>query len=89
MTAAIFTGIFTLYSMIKIWVEVFWKDHPDRSRDLSVDKDIKRLVPVILLALITVVLGLGGGPFFDICIRAGEQLIDPTGYIQAVLVKER
>ena len=89
MAAAIFTGIFTLYSMMKIWVEVFWKDHPDQNRNLSTDKDTKRLIPVGLLALFTILLGLGGGPVFDICLRAGEQLVDPTGYIQAVLVKER
>ncbi len=85
MAAAIFTGIFTLYSMVKIWVEVFWKDHPDPSRDLSLGKSSKRLIPVSLLALITVFLGLGGGPLFDVCLRAGEQLVDPTGYITAVL----
>jgi multicomponent Na+:H+ antiporter subunit D len=85
MAAAIFTGLFTLYSMIKIWIEVFWKDHPDPGRDLSSGKDSKRLVPVSLLALMTVFLGLGGGPLFGICLRAGEQLVDPTGYIQAVL----
>ncbi|MCF6203730.1 MAG: hypothetical protein L3J59_08685 [Methylococcaceae bacterium] len=87
MAAAIFTGLFTLYSMIKIWVEVFWKDHPDPNRDLTVGKDSKRLVPVSLLALITVFIGLAGGPLFDICLRAGEQLVDPTDYILAVLGK--
>lgn len=85
MAAAIFTGVFTLYSMIKIWIEVFWKDHPDQNRDLGKDKETKRLIPVTFLALITLVLGLGGGPFFDICLRAGQQLADPSGYIQAVL----
>ena len=85
MAAAIFTGVFTLYSMIKIWVEVFWKDHPDPGRDLTLGKNSKRLVPVSLLALMTIFLGLGGGPLFDICLRAGEQLVDTTGYIQAVL----
>jgi len=85
MAAAIFTGAFTLYSMIKIWVEVFWKDHPDPSRYLGLDKETKCLFPVSLLALIIVIIGLGGGPLFDVCLRAGEQLVDTTGYIQAVL----
>jgi multicomponent Na+:H+ antiporter subunit D len=85
MIAAIFTGIFTLYSMIKIWVEVFWKDHPDPNKDLSLGKNSKHLVPVSLLAFIIVFLGLGGGPLFDVCLRAGQQLVDPTGYITAVL----
>ncbi|MEE9327374.1 MAG: proton-conducting transporter membrane subunit [Cocleimonas sp.] len=88
MAAAIFTGLFTLYSMIKIWVEVFWKDHPDQNRDLQVGKDAKRLIPISILASITVMLGLGGGYFFDICLHVAEQLLNPAGYIQAVLTKE-
>ena len=44
MAAAIFTGLFTLYSMIKIWIEVFWKDHPDQNRDLRVSKNTKCLL---------------------------------------------
>ncbi len=85
MAAAIFTGLFTLYSMMKIWVEVFWKDHPDPDRDLTLGKNSRRLMPVSLLAGIIIFLGLGGGPLFDICLRAGEQLVNPAGYIQAVL----
>lgn len=85
MAAAIFTGAFTLYSMMKIWIEVFWKDHPDQTRDLSLGKDSKHLIPVALLALIIVFLGVGGGPLFDICLHAGEQLTNPAGYIQAVM----
>ena len=85
MAAAIFTGLFTLYSMIKIWIELFWKDHPDPHRDLSVGRETQRLIPVALLASIALILGLGGGPLFDICLRSGEQLANPDGYVQAVL----
>lgn len=85
MMAAIVTGLFTLYSMIKIWNEVFWKDHPDQSWAFNENKKSQRLFPVGLMALFIIVLGLGGGPLFDICLRAGEQLIDPQAYIQAVL----
>jgi len=85
MAAAIFTGLFTLYSMVKIWTEVFWKDHPDASWEFSTSKANSRLIPVSLLALFALLLGLGVGPLFDICLRAGEQLSNPAGYIQAVL----
>ena len=85
MMAAIVTGLFTLYSMVKIWNEVFWKDHPDPSWKFNKSKQSQCLLPVGLLALFAILLGLGGGPLFDICLRAGEQLIDPAGYIQAVL----
>jgi multicomponent Na+:H+ antiporter subunit D len=85
MAAAIFTGLLTLYSMVKIWIEVFWKDHPDPNKNLRTDQQTKRLIPVTLLTLTTITLGLGGGPFFDICLRAGAQLVAPEAYIQAVL----
>jgi len=85
MAAVIFTGLLTLYSMIKIWVEVFWKDHPEKNWTLTVSKDNKRLLPVSFLALFAILLGIGGGPLFDICMRAGEQLTDSSGYIRVVL----
>ena len=71
--------------MIKIWVEVFWKDHPEKNWKISVSKNNKRLLPVNLLAFFAILLGIAGGPLFDICLRAGEQLTDSSGYIQAVL----
>lgn len=85
MVAAILTGLFTLYSMIKIWTEVFWKDHPDSSWVFNKSKNNMRLLPVGLLAVIVILLGLGAGPLFDVCLRAGEQLVNPAGYIKAVL----
>ena len=85
MLAAIVTGLFTLYSMIKIWAEVFWKDHPDPTWTFDKNKGFQGLLPMALLALLAILLGLAGGPLFDICLRAGEQLINPKGYIKAVL----
>jgi len=85
MLAVIFTGLFTLYSMVKIWNEVFWKDHPDPNWEFSKSKSSLRLFPMGLMALIIILLGLGGGPLFDICLRAGEQLNDPSAYIEAVM----
>ncbi len=85
MAATIITGLFTLYSMLKIWNEVFWKDHPDPDWQFNKSTATRRLVPVSFLAFFIILLGLAGGPLFDICLRAGEQLIEPSGYIQAVL----
>jgi multicomponent Na+:H+ antiporter subunit D len=41
-------------------------------------------VPVAVLAAITVLVGLGAGPLFDLSIRAAEQLHDPSAYLRAV-----
>lgn len=87
MATALFTGLFTLYSMLKIWVAVFWKDHPQPNWKFAVSKNNWRLIPVSLLALFAILLGVGGAPLFDLCLRAGKQLNDPSGYIQAVLGK--
>jgi multicomponent Na+:H+ antiporter subunit D len=43
------------------------------------------LVPVTILAAITVALGLGAEVIFSLSVRAAEQLLDPTDYINAVL----
>jgi multicomponent Na+:H+ antiporter subunit D len=75
-------SLLTLFSMTKIWAEAFWKDAPGRAGRTSV----RPLLPaIVVLAAITVVIGLGAGPMFSLASRAGEQLMDPTAYIQAVL----
>ncbi|NOQ65571.1 MAG: Na+/H+ antiporter subunit D [Methyloprofundus sp.] len=89
MAAAIFTGLLTLYSMVKIWAELFWKDHPNPEWTFTDSRDNRRLIPVSFLALFAILLGVGGGPLFELCLRAGEQLTDPTHYIQAVLGEAR
>jgi multicomponent Na+:H+ antiporter subunit D len=41
--------------------------------------------PVLALAAVTVAVGLGAGPVFDLASRAAAQLSDPSQYIAAVL----
>ena len=38
----------------------------------------------MLLALVTVLMGLAAEPFFALATRAAEQLLDPSEYIHAV-----
>ncbi|MFW5829935.1 MAG: proton-conducting transporter membrane subunit [Planctomycetota bacterium] len=83
--AALFTGAFTLFSMFKIWFEVFWKDHPGGEVDVENKRDWRRLAPMVVLALITIALGLGAGPFFTLCQQAATELSDPSLYIDCVL----
>jgi multicomponent Na+:H+ antiporter subunit D len=42
------------------------------------------IIPIAALAAITVVIGLFSEPFFLLAIRAAEQLLDPSEYINAV-----
>jgi multicomponent Na+:H+ antiporter subunit D len=61
---ALAASFLTLYSMVKIWVEAFWKPHPE-GRDLA--KPVSGLEPawlaVLLLAALTLAMGLMPEPW--------------------------
>ncbi len=88
---ALAVSLLTLFSMTKIWAEVFWKPmSSDRatelmSQDSSSRKRYLLLLPVGVLAALTVTIGLAAEPFFDLATRAAEQLLNREDYIQAVL----
>lgn len=94
---ALVVGLMTLYSMVKIWNEVFWKKLPDdnlvpatmSSRGeygLAIRSSLWLMyLPVVILALFSVLIGILAQPLMDMMLMAGEQLMDPQGYIDAVL----
>ncbi len=88
---ALAVSVLTLYSMIKIWNEAFWKAPPGTANMAAETGGgegpslLTWLIPIALLATITLILGLGAGPAFALAQQAGEQLMNPTGYVQAVL----
>lgn len=82
---AIVVGLFTLFSMVKIWNEGFWKKQPGDVEDAKKDIPFSMIFPVAILATGTIVLGIFAEPFIDIGIRTAEQLINPVDYINTVL----
>lgn len=87
---ALLVGLLTIYSMTKIWGEVFWKPHP--LGDQGVDpRPLPQ--PFILaisgLAILTVLIGLFPAPLFAFAEQAAADLLDPSRYIQAVLGGDR
>jgi multicomponent Na+:H+ antiporter subunit D len=81
-------GLFTVYSMTKIWGEVFWKPAPEgehRATGGFQKPSVWMLAPIIALALITIVIGLGVEPLFRIASTAAEELRNPNMYLIAVL----
>lgn len=83
---ALVVSVLTLYSMTKIWAEAFWKAAPDKAvEDASQKPEFSLIFPIALLAGITIIIGLMTEPFFNIALKAAEQLIDPAEYIKAVL----
>jgi multicomponent Na+:H+ antiporter subunit D len=83
--AALAVGLLTLYSMVKIWNEAFWKDAPAGERQPDRAVPLMMIVPAVALALGTVVFGIFPGIFMDLAMRTADQLTDPSAYIEAVL----
>ncbi|MFO7790242.1 MAG: Na+/H+ antiporter subunit D [Bacteroidota bacterium] len=90
---ALLVGLLTLFSMMKIWNEAFWKKQPENNK-----LDIKNIVPglfsqqnvymtiaIAFLALITLTIGFYPEPFFKVAQQAGEELMNPSIYINTVL----
>jgi multicomponent Na+:H+ antiporter subunit D len=92
-SVALLVSMFTLFSMTKIWGQVFWKaapvtpEHgpaalppaPTRSTAAAY------LLPAGFLVLVSVLMGLAAEPVFEMTTRAAEQLMQPETYINSVL----
>ena len=81
-------GLLTLFSMIKIWAEVFWKPAPDATGLTANGRaplSAWMLAPVMALAGITILMGLCMEALIQFALYAAGQLMDPQPYIRAVL----
>ncbi|HVL19857.1 MAG TPA: proton-conducting transporter membrane subunit [Amaricoccus sp.] len=83
--AILAVGLMTLMAMARIWNEVFWKAHP--SGDAAVEGRLPAAMwlPLLAMTLIVVAVGVAAGPFVDAAQVAGAAIVDPSGYIGAVL----
>ena len=83
---ALCVSLFSLYSMMKIWREVFLKNPPETDEASEFEKpDLPLLLPILTLATITVLIGLSANPIFELAQDAANQLFDTSEYVQAVL----
>lgn len=82
---AILTGLFTLFSMVKIWNEAYWKKTPDEVKVTDGKVHPSALVGTTVLAIAVILLGVFAGPVLEVCLAAGEQMVNPQLYISAVL----
>ena len=81
---ALGVGLLTLYSMTKIWQGAFWAPAPtERAAGESASWPL--VVPAVVLAGLTVVLGLASEPFIALANAAAAELMNPNLYIEAVL----
>jgi len=81
---AIMVSFFTLFSMVKIWNEAYWKELiPERSAGSKTNKMM--YLPVILMALAIIGTGVFFQPIYHLLMMAAHQLSTPELYINAVL----
>jgi multicomponent Na+:H+ antiporter subunit D len=82
-------GLLTVYSMTKIWGEVFWKPAPEANyvADRLPARSISAwmLAPVIALTALTIVIGIGAEFVFQFALQAAEELSHPARYVRAVM----
>jgi multicomponent Na+:H+ antiporter subunit D len=88
-TVALVVSLFTLFSMSKIWAEVFQKAAAagvvPRPAQVPWKDRVLLLGPVAALALLTLGIGFFPQYFFGFAERAAAQMLQPEIYIRAVL----
>lgn len=90
--AIIFASIITLYVVAKMWSEVFWKESPkplteeiDRFANLPMIRKVALVSPVAFLTLVSLFIGLNAGSVYALAEETAKELMNPNGYIEAVL----
>lgn len=83
---ALIVSLMTLYSMTKIWIEVFWKEPKPADQPLVLQPAPAWLwLPVIAMALLVLAFGILAEPAYGFAQQAAASILSPLGYVQAVL----
>jgi multicomponent Na+:H+ antiporter subunit D len=96
LTGAVAAASFlTLYLIAKLWAEVFWKEmppggpaHKDLYNRMNPYGKALLVAPVVLLAAVSLYIGLGAESVARISGHIARELLDPSPYIEAVLGKQ-
>lgn len=94
--ALIIGSFVTLYTIAKLWAAVFWKPKPEEENTIesvsSLDyvtwdkfKRVRAVLPIILLASVSVYIGLGAEHIIVLVKRIASEMMDTSVYINAVL----
>ena len=87
---ALAVGLFTLFSMTKIWTGAFWggaETEPERNPQTTDRFGGPPLMVLATLSLVAISISFSiwAGPIHELSQRAAEDLLNPAGYIRAVL----
>ena len=83
---ALVVSLLTVVSMARLWDESIWKPAPAHPSQARLGAAI--LAPIVLLVGLTLGLTLAAGPVYGLAMRAAGQVLDPRGYVRAVLGEE-
>jgi multicomponent Na+:H+ antiporter subunit D len=93
MAVALVVSLLTMYSLMKIWISVFWSPATEPAPDGAVAPraagellggPLLMVAPTAVLAALTVVIGLAAGPLYDLSLRAAADLLEPSAYLEVV-----
>ena len=91
--ALLVTGVLTIWLVGRVWMEMVWKPYPSENaapaQPIEGWRGMVLVLPLVILALLTIVFGLRPEMLMNVSGRAAAGLIDPTGYIEAVLGQGR
>jgi multicomponent Na+:H+ antiporter subunit D len=85
---ALVVGLLTLYSMSKIWMYAFLKKQPESELVRVATSPLPSaflIIPIIILAMITLTISFFAFPFFNVAEVAALELMNPSVYINAVM----
>jgi multicomponent Na+:H+ antiporter subunit D len=90
--AVIVASFLTLYVAAKLWAEAFWKEvpadappHGDLFQPLNGYGKALLVTPIVLLAAVSLYIGLGAESVARLSGQIARELVDPAPYVNAVL----
>lgn len=87
-------SLLTLLSMMRIWAGVFWNPaDPGEQATAPVLTGLEKrlggprymVAPTAVLVAVSIGIAIAAGPVYGFCERAAQELLNPSGYVQAVL----
>lgn len=82
---SILAGVWTLVSMLKIWLSSFWKNPEDVPAHVA-NKRWKRMTAVVVgMVMVSLSIGLGANFYMGVAEKAAQMALDQEGYIEKVL----
>lgn len=93
--ALVVASFITLYVVGRLWVEVFWRETPlkgiekeDFFKVMPVAGKVRLVLPVILLATVSLYIGFFAENIIAVSGRIARELLDTSFYIEAVMGPE-